>query len=411
MKILFVDDESKKIKRLYSVIKEIEGIDVEDLDSALDLKSAKDKLLNTFYNLVIMDLKISECLGDCQDNESEIAGLEFIDEILETDLIKTPQDIVILTEYDELQQKLNELGKNLEFQILKYDEQSAEWEHVIKNKVEYHLNYENSLKYFSDQHKCDVALICAVDVEMDAVKKAFKGENLERINFANDACDYYLAKLDKGNRKIEIVIAQQIEMGMTAATNLSQSIIYHFRPSYLIMVGIAAGIGSDKNFGDIIAATEVWNYSSGKYITDGEGKLAFSPDPKHIRLQANVESMLKRDYSDVLYNIRKGWDDDELPYLKIVIGSLACGAAVVGNSKIVDDMIKQHSRKTVGLDMESYGLFFAANYGINNITIPICLKSISDFADEHKENKYQKYAAYTSAEFARYLIEHVLEYV
>lgn len=76
-----------------------------------------------------------------------------------------------------------------------------------------------------------------------------------------------------------MIIAQQREMGMAAATNLTQSIIYHFKPLYIIMVGIAAGIGNGKNLGDIIAATEVWNYSSGKYITDENGKLAFSPDP------------------------------------------------------------------------------------------------------------------------------------
>ena len=198
---------------------------------------------------------------------------------------------------------------------------------------------------------------------------------------------------------------------MAAATNLTQSIIYHFKPFYIIMVGIAAGIGDGKNLGDIIAATEVWNYSSGKYITDENGKLAFSPDPKHIILHPNMESVLKRDYSAELYNIRKGWNEDIPTDLKLVLGPLACGAAVVGNSEIVDDMIKQHSRKTVGLDMESYGVFYATNYGLDSGTIPICLKSISDFADEKKGDGYQKYAAYTSAEFARYLIESVLPYI
>lgn len=170
-------------------------------------------------------------------------------------------------------------------------------------------------------------------------------------------------------------------------------------------------IGDGKNLGDIIAATEVWNYSSGKYITDENGKLAFSPDPKHIILHPNMESVLKRDYSAELYNIRKGWNEDIPTDLKLVLGPLACGAAVVGNSEIVDDMIKQHSRKTVGLDMESYGVFYATNYGLDSGTIPICLKSISDFADEKKGDGYQKYAAYTSAEFARYLIESVLPYI
>lgn len=127
-------------------------------------------------------------------------------------------------------------------------------------------------------------------------------------------------------------------------------------------------------------------------------------------MQPNIESILKRDYSGVLYDIRKNWNGDVPTDLQLVLGPLACGAAVVGNSEIVDDMIKQHSRKTVGLDMESYGIFYATNYGLDNRTIPICLKSISDFADEKKGDGYQKYAAYTSAEFAKFLIKTVLVY-
>lgn len=410
MKILFVDDESKKLKRLYSAISKIDGINPEDLENVLDLKSAQEKLVSSFYDLVVMDLKISEYIAEYTEDESEIAGLEFIDEILETDCIKTPQEIVILTEHDELQKKCIELGKDLEFQVLKYDEQSLEWENIIKSKVKYHLNYENSKKHFSNQLSCDVAIVCAVDVEMDAVKKTFKDKCMYRKSFENDTSDYYYLELDGKERKTRVIIAQQREMGMAAATNLTQSIIYHFKPLYIIMVGIAAGIGDGKNFGDIIVATEVWNYSSGKYISDENGKLVFSPDPKHIILNPNIESVLKRDYSRNLYNIKREWNGDTPAELKLVLGPLACGAAVVGNSQIVDDMIKQHSRKTVGLDMESYGIFYATNYGLDSGTIPICLKSISDFADEKKEDGYQKYAAYTSAQFARYLIEDVLSY-
>lgn len=410
MKILFVDDESRKLKRLYRSIIQIDGIELEDLECVLDLKSAKKKMINRFYDLVVLDLKINEIIADHGDDESEFAGIEFIEEILETDAIKTPQEIVILTEHDELQKKCIELGKHLEFQVLKYDDQSVEWENIIKSKVKYRLNYENSREHFSNRISCDVAIVCAVDVEMDAVKRAFINNDLKIKNFDNDASDYYYAEISRQNSILKIIIAQQREMGMAATSNLTQSIIYHFKPQYIIMVGIAAGIGDNKKIGDIIVATDVWNYSSGKYITDEEGKLAFSPDPKHIIVDPNIESVLKRDYSDTLYQIHKNWIGEDYGDLKLVLGPLACGAAVVGNSQIVEDMIKKHSRKTVGLDMESYGLFYATKYGLDNRTIPICLKSISDFADKDKEDDYQKYAAYTSAEFAKYLIDFILVY-
>lgn len=36
-------------------------------------------------------------------------------------------------------------------------------------------------------------------------------------------------------------------------------------------------------------------------------------------------------------------------------------------------------------------------------------KGICDFADSSKTNKYQKFAAYTSCEFVKYLIDNVLD--
>lgn len=409
MKILLVDDESKKLKRLYAVINTIDDLTPDSIDHVLDLKSAKEKMKSIRYGLVVMDLKIAECIGE--EDDSEIAGLDFIDEVLETDAILTPKDIIILTEHDTLQEKCFELGKNLEFPVLKYDEQSLEWENVIKNKIRYDLKYENSVENFSDVIKCDAAIICAVDNEMDALEYTFRDNEFNRINFGSDTTDYYLADIEANDKTLKVVYAQQREMGMAAASTLSLNIIHHFHPKYLIMVGIAAGIGPDKNLGDIIVATEVWNYSSGKYITGEDGKIEFSPDPKHIILNSRIESILKRDYTQQLFNIKKGWRNQTINSdLNLVLGPLACGAAVIGNSQIVDEMIKKHSRKTVGLDMESYGMFFAANYGVDNNTIPICLKSISDFADEKKGDGFQKYASYTSCEFAKFLIENVLEY-
>lgn len=409
MKILLVDDESKKLKRLYAAINKISNFNLDSIDHVLDLKSAKEKMKNISYSLVVLDLKIAEYIGE--EDESEISGLDFIDEVLQTDSILIPKDIIILTEYDNLLNKCIETGKNLEFTVLKYDEQSLEWENVIINRIKYNIKYEKSADSFSDVIKCDVALICAVKNELEALEYSLKDTNSQRINFKRDSTDYYLVDLPLRDKKLKLVYAQQKEMGMAAASTLSLNLIHHFQPKYLIMIGIAAGIGSEKNLGDIIVATEVWNYSSGKYVTGDNGEIVFSPDPKYISLDSKIESILKRDYTRQLFDIKKAWRHQNINNdLNLISGPLACGTAVIGNSKIVDQMIKQHSRKTVGLDMESYGMFFAAKYGTDKNTIPICLKSISDFADEIKGDEFQKYASYTSCQFAMYLIKYVLEY-
>lgn len=60
--------------------------------------------------------------------------------------------------------------------------------------------------------------------------------------------------------------------------------------------------------------------------------------------------------------------------------------------------------------MESYGVFFAAKNVVEVGTIPICIKSICDFADANKGDSAQKYAAFTSTLFAKKLIEEDLEF-
>ena len=38
----------------------------------------------------------------------------------------------------------------------------------------------------------------------------------------------------------------------------------------------------------------------------------------------------------------------------------------------------------------------------------ICMKAISDFADKEKSDEHQAYAAYISAQFARFFVQEIL---
>ena len=102
MKVLVIDDESSKLKSIMKVIKNIEGIDVQkDVDITLQLNEAKQKLLETRYDLMILDLNMPEELGSDPDKDG---GTNFIEEIIYIDTYKKPRDIIILTAYDELEQ-------------------------------------------------------------------------------------------------------------------------------------------------------------------------------------------------------------------------------------------------------------------------------------------------------------------
>jgi len=49
--------------------------------------------------------------------------------------------------------------------------------------------------------------------------------------------------------------------------------------------------------------------------------------------------------------------------------------------------------------MEIFGVFYSANNGFNPKPKPMAIKSVCDFSDKEKADNYQKYAAFTSAQF------------
>ena len=82
--------------------------------------------------------------------------------------------------------------------------------------------------------------------------------------------------------------------------------------------------------------------------------------------------------------------------LRIHLGPLASGAAVLADSKVSERLLSLH-RKLLGIDMETYGVFCAASEASVPRPQPLVIKGICDFADEEKGDDLQRYAAYTSA--------------
>ncbi len=406
MKILIVDDSVNKIKDIYNVLISINGVKESDIDHCIDVMSAKAKLRLQRFDLLILDLNMPE---EITRDSSKQSGFSFIDDIINTSLYNIPNDICILTEYVDLQDECKKRNLDYYFPIITYSATSKEWEDKIKARVNYILKYHRD--FFKEKANFDIALITAVSVETKAVKKAF-GE-WEKFKMPNDPTIYYKTSISKGECEISIVLAEQPSMGMVAASALSTKMIMQFNPKYLIMPGIAAGLGN-CNYGDIMFPKYVYDYSSGKYITKKDEEkqelLDFEPDPKYCSLDASVFEKSKQDFSYVLFDIKKNYDGEKPSAdLKLIPdGTIACGSAVVANREIVDTLIKSHARKVTGLDMESYGVFFACEC-LNSTCKPLCIKSVCDFANSEKLDDYQKYAAYTSANFVKYFIKNELD--
>lgn len=250
----------------------------------------------------------------------------------------------------------------------------------------------------SDKHYA-VAIITAVPRETEGVMRLYS--RWERIDGEDGAQAYYETTFRRSGETFRLVTAQQDEMGMTAAASLSHNLIARFHPQYLIMTGIAAGIGAEQLYGDVIIPNVIWNYAGGRFVRPEEadihlGNVGFQPRPSSLTLSPDIEALVRRVAADPENQFH------------IHLGPMACGTAVVANREVVDQQVRSQLPTTAGLDMESYGVFYAARKAWNSKTEPIVIKSICDYADEEKCDLYQKFAAFTSSEFAKLLYERYL---
>ena len=253
----------------------------------------------------------------------------------------------------------------------------------------------------SNHYQTAAAIITAVEIETQAVLKLYR--NWEKAIFPGDKQAYCLTKFHRGGRDYRLVTAQQDVMGMTSSALLCAKIIAQFRPRYLIMCGIAAGIGEgiDQVYGDILVPDVVWDYSTGKFVGANEaeirfGDLGFLPRPKSIAIDESVLSVIR--------SIQNRSDNE----FHVHIGPLACGSTVVANRDFVSKRVLSLFRSTIGLDMESYSVVYAAKNFPAPSPTPIIIKGICDYADEEKSDQYQKFAAYNSSQFTKYILENHL---
>ena len=242
------------------------------------------------------------------------------------------------------------------------------------------------------------AFVYVTDVEEGAVMRMYEWTELR---FEGD--DQLYHKTEKDGRTI--IAARQDEMGMTASATLTMKVIEHFRPKYVIMPGIAAGTMNESKeeqlYGDVVIANMVWNYSNGKYVPKEEasivfGEIGFKPRPTVV----TIDEELIPCFEKAIHSVKNE--------TYVHVGAIASGSAVVANKTILEQHVKRQFETTKALEMEGYGVAYAASHATQPRPKAIIAKSVCDFADNRKSDKYQKFAAYTSCEFVKLMIDEIL---
>lgn len=406
VKILLLEDDSSKCSEIVNVIASFSK-DLVQLEIARDVSEAMTFLSKNFYHLFLTDLKVPMRKGS-HIQEDAIPNL--LSSIEESDSLHSPMVIIGITSFDEMFEKVNPLFSSRIFSILKYSTSSTVWSDRLKKSIQHIVDADGAKDKSVEEYNYDCAIVCALPgVELMGIKSI--SEDWTPVHFLNDNTFYYETEVQNisGDFK-KIIISAASEMGMAASSALVTKMIYRFRPKFLAMVGITGGLKGKTKYGDILIADPSFNYENGKWIENSEGESEFLPDPLQIRLDKEIKSQLQSLSQDSMLHKKIFSDFTGIKPTSpptSIIGAIGSGSCVIANEGRVDEITKQ-SRKLIGFEMEIYGALLACQEVAAPRPKALAIKSVCDFGTDHKNDKYQPYAAYTSAQF---LLEWIRNYM
>ena len=297
-----------------------------------------------------------------------------------------------------------------------------------------------------------VAILCAMDLERNAVRYMFDEEHQRLPSQPGDSNSYTLGKLNGHDVVLACLPSQQGKgAAATVATNMSRSF-----PSikWRLFVGIGGGVPSGKHdvrLGDVVISMPEGEYPGVvQYDLKRETSSGFElkgflwPLPALLRnaaqdmrsdhlgrdnkIEEYMEAMFKKwprmisnkepMEADVLFHadfahppgvpICAGNCDPSRTVARparqfkcpmIHYGLIASGDSVIKNAATRDELAHRFAGDVLCFEMEAAGLM--TEYP------SIVIRGISDYADSHKNNTWQHYAAATAAACAKELLSYI----
>ncbi|MEB0224068.1 hypothetical protein QN414_07100 [Pseudomonas sp. 5S1] len=404
IKILIIDDEYTKISAISEVAMAFD--DSVIIEHASTSNEARRKLQAAEYDLLIIDLNLPAALGS---SPTRNGGLDFFDILMLDKAILLP-DVIFLSGLEDNVKEAEEAVNDRGAIFCSYSEgTSGAWKKILLGKIKY--AFQRRVRLSAASPRFDVVILTALgEPELSAVLKlpyAWKA-----LRFGDDPTGYHVGEIPREHGHLSVVAASSRRKGMPSSAALASKMVAKFRPKFVVMLGICAGVKNKTNYGDVIVADPSWDWGSGKHAEMADGTRVFMAAPYPHPLDTHISQLAMELASDekTAREIQYGWGGD-VPEGKLTIrvGPMASGAAVLATSDAMQPITAQN-REVLGVEMEAYAVMASADFACKPSPIPIAIKSVCDYADAEKNDMWQSYAAYTSAAFFNRLFtdEHLI---
>ncbi|WP_336026039.1 hypothetical protein [Acinetobacter pittii] len=391
MKILIVDNEPRRYRRLKGELLQLEPLIESDIIIVSNILDATEKVDEYTFDIVLLDILIPYSNVDDDDKQNCVNFLEYLHE----ECLNKPKRIIGITSDSDLIEELNDVFSNKAWVIFKYSDTDDKWLHNILACVNYALGNNNIIK--DDKTTFDILIICALlTPELEEIL-ALEWNWGNPILLDNNIF-VYPGIVVVNDIEYKIAATYALRIGMVATSILCSRLLPLLQPKIVIMTGICAGNKEEVSLGDVVIAESCWNYQSGKLVKNKKtGEVDFKVKPHHLNVKNKIKNFfiqLSRDMV-VLSELKANSPKPNISP-KIKVGSLVSGASVIADDITINKIQDQQDKNICGVEMEIYGLYDAC---VSAYYEPIyfALKGVSDYADSEKNNDFQTYAAKNSA--------------
>jgi nucleoside phosphorylase/tetratricopeptide (TPR) repeat protein len=241
-------------------------------------------------------------------------------------------------------------------------------------------------------NKIDFAIITALPEELDAVLS--KLGTCKTIADESESLLFHQGNI--GNAKV--IVTRMEKAGIPKAAIAANTVLERYQPTYLLMVGIAAGFKGKVELGDVVVAESCYYDGPGKDTAEG-----ILPAPQQLRTSSFLCGR-SLDYQNMDWKAQIHVHSPKGEFQpRVHHGVIASSERVIGKKQRMTELLDQH-RELRAVAMEGYGVAEAAHGKLAHF---LEIRGISDFGDGEKNDEWHDYAAEVAAAYAVGLLRYI----
>ncbi|GCE27579.1 nucleosidase [Dictyobacter alpinus] len=240
------------------------------------------------------------------------------------------------------------------------------------------------------QTNLNAVILTAIPLEYQAIRAHLK-DLQEEIH--PEGTLYERGVFLASNRRWEVGIAETRKGSANAAFEAGRAIDY-FKPQVVLFVGIAGGL-KDVLIGDVVAATKVYGYESGK------ASKTFLPRPEIGQSTYRMIQRAQKEARDTVW-FNRSIKSNVTPQPRVFVDAIAAGEKVIDSTRSATyQFLRKQYSDAIAVEMEGYGFLQATR--ANQHVEALIIRGISDLIDNKNvtdKNNSQEIAANHASAFA-----------